>query len=627
MNQIKFILFLFLTPLVVNAQKPNEVKIGEITPEEWALEKVSFEEDAPAVVLFDKIFFEYHRPKSRGTKAYRYKRHVRIKILNKDGYDKADVTIPYYHIRGRIKESVYDIKGATHNRDNGKTTSIPLSEVDIHELENTKVKSSKNIVFPKVKEGSIIEYEYSFESNDGPNFETWYFQSDIPTLYSEWRFGDGDFYYYNTEFVKPEYLSKNQSYNMIYAKNVHSLKNEPMAPLIDDHKCQLNYFLGPLNIDFQTFNKRILGIEELSMNLLGKRPSFQQIIENEITGKTDLEKASSLFKFIQSNVEWNGTRSWTLWGDVENTLTQKSGSSSEINLLLISILRQAGFKAYPVICSTRSNGIPNQTTPRIRDFNAMICQVKIGDKFYLADASSDVLPFGLIHPSHLNGHGWKLNLHDNGWIDLKQSAKASNTSSVKIKWEDGRFIGSIKSKHLEYGSLMAIINKSRQADITRSDFLLESVNESWNPSVPKFKIDENTLNCTSTIQIEQQPEDEDIIYLDVNVLPIYKENPFTKEERQLPVDFHFESHERIITMVDIPEGYEVESLPESKSFKLQNDGGKFIYEIKKINNQIQINTFFKLNQLEFTQYEYSALKEFIQLSLETTEQLIVLKKV
>ena len=66
---------------------------------------------------------------------------------------------------------------------------------------------------------------------------------------------------------------------------------------------------------------------------------------------------------------------------------------ADINLGLVSALNLADIEAYPVIISTRSNGIPNIIHPVITDFNAVIVSAKIDGKDYLLDASDKNLPF------------------------------------------------------------------------------------------------------------------------------------------------------------------------------------------------------------------------------------------
>ena len=54
----------------------------------------------------------------------------------------------------------------------------------------------KKFVFPNVKSGSIIEYEYEIVSPFKFNLVDWEFQSELPTLYSEYKVFMVPFYEY-----------------------------------------------------------------------------------------------------------------------------------------------------------------------------------------------------------------------------------------------------------------------------------------------------------------------------------------------------------------------------------------------------------------------------------------------
>ncbi len=636
MKRFSIILILFVSPLLLFAQKkPNKIKMGKISQAEWDMKEVSFEKEAAAVVIFDKAYTEFDF--NRGTRKLEYyiKRHVRIKVLNKDGYYKANVSIPYFIDNG-IKESITGLKGMTHNIENGKVVSTKLKNDDIYTENGGNGMKYRKFALPKVKEGSIIEYEYQFNSNYISNLSTWYFQSDIPTLLSEWRFGKESPLEFGTRFVRLEYIKSGREKNMIYAENLPSIKKEPFAPYLKDHACQMAFnFRGyydasgkfhALDMTYKIFTENQLKKPLMSQHLEEKNKALQAIIQNQMGGKTDLEKVKSLYQYVKEQVKWNDMTDAYPDKKVARVLKDKSGTSSEINMLLVSLFRQAGFEAYPILCSTRKKGTPNLVVPKKEAFNSMICEVILEGKHYLVDGTSPNLPFGMLKYRNRNGKGWRLDEKTMDWIDLKENVAGKNISQIKVEWEDERFKGYIKAKHTFYGALNRFGWKSTLEKLKSNEFLLENLNENWNASSPTFVTDRRTMNSTSTIQIYHTPEEEDLIYLDVNVIPLFTENPFKEESRTLPVDYAWGMDERITTFIDIPEGYAVESLPESKNFILQGNGGKLIYEVQESNGRVQINMVFEITQLDYSIEEYPALKEFIQLAIETTEQVVVFKK-
>src|SRR5690606_32792810 len=77
-----------------------------------------------------------------------------------------------------------------------------------------------------------------------------------------------------------------------------------------------------------------------------------------------------------------------------------------INLLLITMLRQAGINAHPVLISTREHGWAHSEYPLMTKYNLAICNVELeGQQVYL-DASEPRMGFGRLSPSCYNGPGF-----------------------------------------------------------------------------------------------------------------------------------------------------------------------------------------------------------------------------
>ena len=74
---------------------------------------------------------------------------------------------------------------------------------------------------------------------------------------------------------------------------------------------------------------------------------------------------------------------------------EKTGNTIEVNFILISMLRKAGFDANPVVLTTRSK--PINLFPSRTAFNYVICGIETDNNVILLDATDknskiDVLP-------------------------------------------------------------------------------------------------------------------------------------------------------------------------------------------------------------------------------------------
>ncbi|MEO1653535.1 MAG: DUF3857 domain-containing protein, partial [Bacteroidota bacterium] len=204
----------------------NRVKYawGKISEAEKNLDSCAFDPDAPAIVLYEKGIL-------RITKfgGVRTKLHRRIKILNENGKDQADIVINLFAPEGFMPIS--GLKAHTINTDeNGDTTLHQIEKKDFYYSRKSDQYLEVRFTFPNVEVGSIIEYSYNKYSRDFLFPEGWYFQDQIPMLRSEFEILlSNDFEYnvlYQGETITNKY-DKNYSGNVWILEDIPAFKDEP----------------------------------------------------------------------------------------------------------------------------------------------------------------------------------------------------------------------------------------------------------------------------------------------------------------------------------------------------------------------------------------------------------------
>ena len=103
-------------------------------------------------------------------------------------------------------------------------------------------------------------------------------------------------------------------------------------------------------------------------------------------------------------------------------------------------------------------------------------------------------------------------------------------------------------------------------------------------------------------------------------------NPFKDETREYPIDFNFPKEEKYNLSITIPEDYIVESLPESISFKMENDYASFLMQIEANENKIQVQLIKTINTSIISADEYVSLKNYYKMMIEKESRKIILKK-
>ena len=102
----------------------------------------------------------------------------KLKILNRNGFDKATQTI-YLYGKSGTKETITDIKATVYNLENGEVTKTKLDESSIFKEKYNDEYTIVKFTFPNIKEGSVIVYSYTLESPYMFKYKSWYFQEDI----------------------------------------------------------------------------------------------------------------------------------------------------------------------------------------------------------------------------------------------------------------------------------------------------------------------------------------------------------------------------------------------------------------------------------------------------------------
>ena len=103
--------------------QPKSKKFGKVEDDLVRMKTYEADPDAEAVVLYD--YGQAFIPVGGNKWAIEYVFHRRVKILSEAGLSYADFEIPFYAKSG--KESVFKIKGITHNLDEkGKVIEVSL---------------------------------------------------------------------------------------------------------------------------------------------------------------------------------------------------------------------------------------------------------------------------------------------------------------------------------------------------------------------------------------------------------------------------------------------------------------------------------------------------------------------
>jgi hypothetical protein len=121
-----------------------------------------------------------------------------------------------------------ELKAQTMVLENGKILKYKVEPSQIEDIKINDQWSKKKFTFPMVKPGVIIEYEYNLASLDFEKLDTWYFQREIPVIWSEIRFNIPPPFYYLVSFENNRQLAPDEE--QVYGEKLQWLYNTKARP-------------------------------------------------------------------------------------------------------------------------------------------------------------------------------------------------------------------------------------------------------------------------------------------------------------------------------------------------------------------------------------------------------------
>jgi transglutaminase-like putative cysteine protease len=630
------------------------IKFGKIPMEDLAMTRYERDTSANALVLADigRTWFEYDE--SRGF-TLMHERIFRIKILNKEGYKWANHEISIYGRSGK-SETLMTLKGQTHNLENGADVVSKLENSAVFEERADANWTHHKFTLPNVKVGSVLEVRYVIQSPYLFNLRNWYFQDEIPERYSEYEVRIPEFFVYKmqttgylafqvneqkTETVFSGTLHYQEGIWKLAAENVPAMREEAYTNTLRNYILAVEFELqsyrtfsgvhNDLTTNWKKIIEELLKDEDFGGQL--KRAGYLEETVKSIRDKTadPQDQMIQAYDFIRKNITWNGNRSIYPKNSLRSAFSDKQGNSADVNLLLVMLLRQLGFSATPVLSSTRDHGIVVEFLPNLSRLNYVVADVVIGSKEFLLDATDPHRPYTCLPFRCLNGKGILATNDTVRWIRLLGTEKYNTRDYGVFKVDSaGEITGNVTMSYDGYSGL------NRRTELEsggQEKFLKDFSDKLRNMTVDSLKAEPSTtaedgLRITYRMKSQELSQvSGNLIFFNVLLGEGQSTNPLAPERRDYPVDFGCPMKDFYTYVIEIPEGYTVESMPAPASFVLPESGGSFRFMASATGNRITINSNLSINQTFFTVQEYSDLREFFTRIVSKHEEKIVIRKI
>lgn len=672
---LKKSLLLVVFVLLFSKANAQNFELGKVSIEELQEKVHPKDNTAHAAILFKKGKTSYDYSKSSGF-VMTTEVQTRIKIYKKEGYEWANQKVKYYIASGS-KENVTFSDAITYNLVDGKIEKTKLSKDGEFDEVVNRYWGQKKISMPNVKEGSVIEFQYTIKTPYVGTPKDWSFQASIPVNYSEYRSFIPEYYTFNTNykgFIFPKVTSEKKAKAVLFstmerdegaglmkgqssnysqsklsyeetrttyvAENLPAMKEEAYVNNIENYTSSLiqelslikypNEPLKSLSTDWNAVVKTIYDYDDFGLEL-EKTGYFENDINAAIAGLNSTEeKVAAIFNFVKSNVKWNNYYGYACNDGVKKAYKDKTGNTAEINLMMTAMLRYAGLTANPVLLSTRENGVaifPNRTA-----FDYVIAAIETADGLVLLDATDKFSLPNVLPLRDLNWFGRLIRKDGTSTqVSLNPTSLSRETVNMNAVVSKDGFISGKLRKQLTGQEALSFRQKYV---VLKEDTYLEELENSNNSIEVNEYVRENDLDLSKPLVESYAFKDtkdfekiNDKIYIAPSLFLGFKENPFKQEAREYPIDFGFPVQSKYNITFEIPEGYAVETLPAGMNIAGVDGIGTFKYVIANTGNKIQVIITSEVSKAIVSADYYLALKEFFQKMLDKQNEKIVLKKV
>ena len=532
--------------------------------------------------------------------------YVRIKVLTEKSKELATVTIPY--LKGNMK--VTDIQGRTIHSD-GSIVPLNVKPEDLLS-EKSGEKQFGRVVFtlPSVEVGSILEYHYDLRYDDD-QFSAPFWEIQRPYFVRAAHYEFTPFPNYmprgTPNSSTNRYLvdsrgrainsliwwshlppgvtiqtSMNGSYSVDVA-NIPPTPDEEWMPPIESllYKVQFYYMAASTAQEFWVNETKYWSKD------VDKFAEPSKTIKAAVDGlvapsDTDLVKAQKLYTAVQAldNTDYSRRKTASELKELkikvakhaEDTWVQKSGTSEDIAMLYLAMLRAAGLTAYATKVVDRDRAVFDPSYMSLDQLDTTLVVLSTGGKPVILDPGEKMCPFQTVNWRHSYASG------------IGQSAKGISFATTPMQlYNDNRTtrIGDVDVD--PQGGIKGTFNISmtgqealrwrQQALRNDPDELKKQYDRSLEGIMPEgveahvdhfLGIDEPDLNLMAVVKVTGSlgTVTAKRVLLPGFFFSTRSRQPFVNEEkRQIPVDVRYGDRISDQVTYHLPPGMSVEGAP------------------------------------------------------------------
>jgi hypothetical protein len=613
-----------------------------ISQDELKMTSESAAPGAPAIYLYRQVDRD-----DMSSHEYNY---ARIKILTEEGRKYADIELPYIKEIGRI----HSIKARTIRPD-GSIVNFEGKPYDKTVVKAKGVKFlAKTFTMSDVQVGSIVEYRYEYDWNQGLIYDSrWILSDQLFTKRAKFSLKPSNAF--NLRWVWPVGLPagtvpparESSGIIRLEANNVPAFQTEDYMPPENELKYRVAFVYSDNSEKdpekyWKSEGKRLHHQVE---SFVGKSKAIDQAVSETVApGDSPEVKLQKIYQRVQqlhnTSYEVQKTEQEKKRDKLKDTSNSGdvwkhgSGNGHEITWLFLAMVRSAGFEAYPVLISRRADYFFNVQLMNSSELNDNVVLVKLNGKDVYCDPGAAFTPLGLLPWPEAGTAGLRLDKDGGSWVTttLPDSSvtRIDRKADMRLT-ENGSLEGKLTVTFTGLEAIWRRVEERNEDEAERKRFLEDQIKESipsgieveltnkpdWNSSTPSL-VAEYDLKVPGWASAAGRR-----VLLPVGLFSNTEKHVFEHANRVHPIYFQFPFEKMDEVTINLPSSWQVSSLPAEQN----RDGHVCLYTLKadSKNGALHLSRHIKIAFILLDTKYYGALRNFFQVTRTGDEQQVIVQ--
>jgi transglutaminase-like putative cysteine protease len=618
-----------------------------IMPEELKMTSVPEAPGAAAVILYRQVDRDDN---ARTGSEYNY---VRIKILTEEGRKYGDVELPYFKGQGTIR----GLKARTIRPD-GTIANFEGKAFDKAIVKAKGLKYlAKTFTLPDVQVGSIIEYHYIDDLQEGLVFDShWILSDELFTKHA--KFSLKQYPEFALRWSWPAGLpagstppKEERGVVRLEVQNVPAFQVEDYMPPQNELKMRVDFAYSDGDVESNPekfWKKEGKKYNDRVEAFIGKKKALEQAVAETVTASdTPEQKLRKLYaraqKVRNTSYETEKTEQELKRdkekqiNNVEDLLKAGYGNGRQINWLFVGLARAAGFQANSVYISARSEYFFKPAMMNPSQLNGDVTVVKLDGKDVYCDPGSKYAPFGMMPWEETFVKGLRLDKDGGSWVDTSlpgsTESRIERKADLKMSDEDGSLSGKLT---VTFSGLEALWRRNdvREQDGTaRKKFLEDQVRECIPAGItveltnqPEWDVAAPTLVAVYDLKVPGWASSAGKrALLPFGLFSGTEKQVFDHTDRVHAVYFQYPFEKSDEVTIQLPLGWEVGSVP--KEINRDAKAALYVRKVEDSKGTLHLTRVLRSDLLMVEAKMYPALRSFYQAVRTGDEEQIILQPV